>query len=118
MYGLWFGKLPLQDPRVQYSFPLQARAVAEQVHELLLELQMFPRNGLEHDTKFSEQRHSPSLGSQKAPVFLPSQELRIPHRQTPSTQVSPATLHSDEFWPLHCISKMNRQRCTASAHNQ
>ena len=94
----------MQDPRVQYSSPLQDGAVAEQVHELLLESQMFPRNGLEHDTKFSEQRHSPSLGSQRAPVFLASQELKAPHLQIPSTQVSPATLQSDRFWPPQCTS--------------
>ena len=97
----------MQDPRVQYLFPLQAGAVVEQVHELLVELQMFPLDGLGHDSKFSEQRHSPSIGSQKAPVFLPSQELKEPHLQIPSTQVSPATLQSDRFWPPQCISKMN-----------
>ena len=94
----------MQDPRVQYSFPLQAGVLAEQVQELVVELQMFPLNGLGHDTKCSEQRHSPSIGSQRAPVFLPSQELKAPHLQIPSTQVSPATLQSDRFWPLQCIS--------------
>ena len=89
---------------MQYSFPLQDGAVAEQVQELVVELQMFPLNGLGHDTKCSEQRHSPSIGSQRAPVFLLSQELKEPHLQIPSTQVSPATLQSDTFWPLQCIS--------------
>ena len=97
----------MQCSRVQYSFPLQAGEVAEQLQELFVESHMFPRDGSVHDIKFSEQRHSPSIGSQRAPVFLPSQELSEPHLQIPSTQTSPATLQSNGFWPLQCISKMN-----------
>ena len=92
---------------MQYSFPLQAGVDAEQVQELVVELQMFPLNGLGHDARFSEQRHSPSIVSQRAPVFLPSQELNEPHLQIPSIQTSPATLQSDGFCPLQCLSKMN-----------
>mgnify|MGYP007048301602 CR=1 FL=1 len=94
----------MQYSRVQYSFPSQAGAVAEQLQELFVESQMFPRDGSAHDIKFLEQRHSPSIGSHRAPVFLPSQELNEPHLHTPSTQTSPATLQSDRFWPLQCIS--------------
>ena len=54
----------MQDPRVQYLFPLHDGAVAEHLQELLVGLQMFPLNGLVHDANFSEQRHSPSIGSQ------------------------------------------------------
>ena len=89
---------------MQYSFLSQTRADAEHVQAFFVKSQIFPLDGSGHDAKSSEQRHSSSIGSQNAPVFLRSHELMVPHLQTPSVQVSPATLQSDAFWPLHSIS--------------
>ena len=62
--------LPVQDPRVQYLFPLQIASLDEQLHEPLFESQKFPLEGSEHEANVSEQRHSPKIVvSQKEPVF-------------------------------------------------
>ena len=59
----------MQDPRVQYLFPLQIASVDEQLHAPLFELQKSPLEGSEHEANVSEQRHSPIVVSQKDPVF-------------------------------------------------
>ena len=59
----------MQDPRVQYLFPWQIASVDEQLHEPLFESHKFPLEGSEHEANVSEQRHSPTVVSQKDPVF-------------------------------------------------
>ena len=84
---------------------MQAGVDAEHLQELPFESQVFPIKGSLHDGKLSEQRHSPRTGSQNSPVFLPSHEAKEPHLHFPSIHVSRAILQSDEFGPLHAISK-------------
>ena len=55
---------PIQEPRAQNSMPEQADAVEEQLQELVLGSQNMPLDGSEHDSKFSEHRHSLRIGSQ------------------------------------------------------
>ena len=84
---------------------MQALADSEHLQEVLLSSQIFPLDGSEQEVKFSEHRHSLAVGLQNEPVFLPWHELIEPHRQIPSMHLSPATLHVEEFWPPHSISK-------------
>ena len=96
--------LSMQEPSEQYSFPEQARAVEEQLQALRVVSQIVPLDGSEHDSVFSEHRHSPRIGSQYDPLIRDSHELACPHLQTPPMQDSPVTLHDVELSPPQYIS--------------